>query len=60
MKRFQLSRILDELWRLLLIIIGAVLAGVGFALFQVPYNIAAGGVSEPVSRAAAWAALKAV
>lgn len=45
MKRIRLPRILDELWRLLLIIIGAVLAGIGFSLFQVPYNIAAGGLS---------------
>ncbi len=45
MKQIHLPRILDELWRLLLIVIGAVLAGVGFSLFQVPYNIAAGGVS---------------
>ena len=45
MKRFQLPRILDELWRLFLIVLGAVLAGAGFSLFQVPYNIAAGGVS---------------
>ena len=45
MKQLRLPRILDELWRLLLIVIGAVLAGLGFSLFQVPYNIAAGGVS---------------
>lgn len=45
MKRIQLPRILDELWRLLLIVVGAGLAGIGFSLFQVPYNIAAGGVS---------------
>lgn len=45
MKQIHLPRILDELWRLLLIVIGAVLAGAGFSLFQVPYNIAAGGVS---------------
>ena len=45
MKQLRLPRILDELWRLMLIVIGAVLAGLGFSLFQVPYNIAAGGVS---------------
>lgn len=45
MKQVRLPRILDELWRLLLIVVGAVLAGLGFSLFQVPYNIAAGGVS---------------
>ena len=45
MKQLRLPRILDELWRLLLIVVGAVLAGLGFSLFQVPYNIAAGGVS---------------
>lgn len=45
MKRFHLPRILDELWRLVLIVLGAALAGAGFSLFQVPYNIAAGGVS---------------
>lgn len=45
MKSLHLPRILDELWRILLIVIGATLAGAGFSLFQVPYNIAAGGVS---------------
>lgn len=45
MRRLQLPRILDEMWRLFLILVGAVLAGAGFSLFQVPYNIAAGGVS---------------
>ncbi len=45
MKSLHLPRILDELWRILLILIGATLAGAGFSLFQVPYNIAAGGVS---------------
>lgn len=43
--RRLLPRILEELWRLLLVITGAVIAGIGFSLFQVPYNIAAGGVS---------------
>lgn len=45
MKYLHLPRILDELWRIMLILIGATLAGAGFSLFQVPYNIAAGGVS---------------
>lgn len=45
MKRIRWSRLLDELWRLLLIVVGSVLAGIGFSFFQVPYNIAAGGVS---------------
>lgn len=45
MKYLHLPRILDELWRILLILIGATLAGAGFSLFQVPYSIAAGGVS---------------
>lgn len=45
MKRIRWPRIWDELWRLLLILIGAMLAGLGFSLFQAPYNIAAGGVT---------------
>lgn len=45
MKRIRWSRIWDELWRLLLILVGAVVSGLGFSLFQAPYNIAAGGVS---------------
>ena len=38
-------RILDELRRLILLLLGAGLSAVGYAVFQVPYNIAAGGVS---------------
>ncbi len=45
MKRIRWSRIWDELWRLLLILVGATVSGLGFSLFQAPYNIAAGGVS---------------
>ena len=45
MKRKRLLRALDELRRLLLVIIGASIAALGFSLFQVPYNIAAGGLS---------------
>lgn len=45
MKRIRWSRIWDELWRLLLILVGAAVSGLGFSLFQAPYNIAAGGVS---------------
>ncbi len=45
MKRIRWSRIWEELWRLLLILVGAVVSGLGFSLFQAPYNIAAGGVS---------------
>lgn len=45
MKRIRWSRIWDELWRLLLILVGATVAGLGFSLFQAPYNIAAGGVT---------------
>lgn len=45
MKRIRWSRIAEELWRLTLILVGAAVAGLGFSLFQAPYNIAAGGVS---------------
>lgn len=45
MKRIHWSRIAAELWRLTLILVGAAVAGLGFSLFQAPYNIAAGGVS---------------
>ncbi len=45
MNRQRLWRVLDELRRLLLVILGAGIASLGFSLFQVPYNIAAGGVS---------------
>ncbi len=45
MRRISWARLLDEFRRLVLIGAGASIAGVGFSLFQVPYNIAAGGVS---------------
>ena len=45
MKRGRVARILDELRRILLITLGGVISAAGFSLFQVPYNIAAGGVS---------------
>lgn len=40
-----LKRGLEETRRLILLIAGAVISGVGYAIFQVPYDIAAGGVS---------------
>jgi uncharacterized membrane-anchored protein YitT (DUF2179 family) len=45
MNRIPWPRILDELRRLILLLLGAGLSAVGYAVFQVPYNIAAGGVS---------------
>ena len=45
MHRIPWPRILDELRRLILLLLGAGLSAVGYAVFQVPYNIAAGGVS---------------
>jgi uncharacterized membrane-anchored protein YitT (DUF2179 family) len=45
MNRIPWQRILDELRRLILLLLGAGLSAVGYAVFQVPYNIAAGGVS---------------
>ena len=45
MNRIPWKRVLDEARKLLLLLIGAVLSAVGYAVFQVPYNIAAGGVS---------------
>ncbi len=45
MHRIPWPRILDELRRLILLLLGAALSAVGYAVFQVPYNIAAGGVS---------------
>jgi uncharacterized membrane-anchored protein YitT (DUF2179 family) len=45
MKRIPWPRIFDEIRRLILLLLGAVLSAVGYAVFQVPYNIAAGGVS---------------
>ena len=45
MRRISWAKLLDEFRRLVLIGAGASIAGVGFSPFQVPYNIAAGGVS---------------
>lgn len=45
MQRNRLAMILDETRRLVLLVAGAVISAAGFSLFQVPYNIAAGGVS---------------
>ncbi|MFM7174280.1 MAG: YitT family protein [Caldilinea sp.] len=45
MRRINWAKFLGEFRRLVLIGAGASIAGVGFSLFQVPYNIAAGGVS---------------
>lgn len=45
MHRIPWPRILDELRRLILLLLGAGLSAIGYAVFQVPYNIAAGGVS---------------
>ncbi|MCC6454026.1 MAG: YitT family protein [Caldilineaceae bacterium] len=40
-----LTRLWAEFRRFLLLLIGTLIAAVGYAVFQVPYNIAAGGVS---------------
>jgi uncharacterized membrane-anchored protein YitT (DUF2179 family) len=45
MKRIHWPHVLHEARMLLLLILGAVISAVGYAVFQVPYNIAAGGVS---------------
>jgi uncharacterized membrane-anchored protein YitT (DUF2179 family) len=45
MKRIPWQRILGGARTLILLVLGAVLSAVGYAVFQVPYNIAAGGVS---------------
>ncbi len=45
MKRIQWRRVWIETRRLLLLTLGSLIAALGFSLFQVPYNIAAGGVS---------------
>lgn len=41
----RLVVVVDEGRRLLLLVLGASVSALGFSLFQVPYNIAAGGVS---------------
>ena len=45
MNRQRVGHILREVGRGLLLVLGATLSALGFSLFQVPYNIAAGGVS---------------
>lgn len=45
MRRIPWSRVLDEVRLMILLLLGAILSAVGYAVFQVPYNIAAGGVS---------------
>jgi uncharacterized membrane-anchored protein YitT (DUF2179 family) len=45
MKRSKVTIILEEARRLLLLVVGAVVSALAFSLFQVPYNLAAGGVS---------------
>jgi uncharacterized membrane-anchored protein YitT (DUF2179 family) len=40
-----LPRFWMELRRFLLLLLGTLLAAIGYAVFQVPFNIAAGGVS---------------
>jgi uncharacterized membrane-anchored protein YitT (DUF2179 family) len=44
-RRSRLRRIWAEFRRLVLLLVGTFLAAVGYAIFQVPFNIAAGGVS---------------
>ena len=44
-RRPWLIRLWRELRRYLLLLIGTTIAAIGYAVFQVPYNIAAGGVS---------------
>lgn len=45
MRKWNWRRLGEELQRLLLLALGVVAAAIGYALFQVPYNLAAGGVS---------------
>lgn len=45
MKPSRLSRIWREVRRLLLLLVGVLVSALGFSLFQVPYNLAAGGVT---------------
>jgi uncharacterized membrane-anchored protein YitT (DUF2179 family) len=45
MSRIPWPRIFDEVRRMILLLLGAILSAAGYAIFQVPYNIAAGGVS---------------
>lgn len=44
-RQSRLSRIWAEIRRLILLLVGTFLAAVGYAIFQVPFHIAAGGVS---------------
>src|SRR4051794_41030010 len=43
--RLRLPRFWLELRRFLLLLLGTLIAAIGYTIFQVPYNIAAGGVS---------------
>ncbi len=45
MKRIPWNRIWTEFRRFIVLIVGTLIAALGFSLFQVPYNLAAGGVS---------------
>jgi uncharacterized membrane-anchored protein YitT (DUF2179 family) len=45
MKRQHLHRLWIETRRILLLVLGSMITALGFSLFQVPYNIAAGGIS---------------
>jgi uncharacterized membrane-anchored protein YitT (DUF2179 family) len=44
MNRIRNSKLLGEAQRLVLLLVGTVLAAFSYSLFQIPYNIAAGGV----------------
>jgi uncharacterized membrane-anchored protein YitT (DUF2179 family) len=45
MKPFHLSHILHAARQPVIIVIGAIVAAFGYSLFQIPYNLAAGGIS---------------
>lgn len=45
MKRLNWRKIGEEVQRMLLLTAGVVAAAIGYALFQIPYDLAAGGVS---------------
>jgi uncharacterized membrane-anchored protein YitT (DUF2179 family) len=45
MKKLNFARIWQESRRLLTLLIGTLISALGYTLFQIPYNIAAGGVS---------------
>jgi uncharacterized membrane-anchored protein YitT (DUF2179 family) len=44
MRRFGFGTIRQQVLRLLIVVVGALIVAVGYSLFQVPFNIAAGGV----------------